>query len=58
MYEIEIYQTERGKEPYVEWISSLDLNTSTRIEARIAMIRSLGNLGDYKSLKEGFTNFV
>lgn len=53
MYEIEIYQTEAGKEPFVEWTDSLDVTTSTRIEARIARIRNSGNLGDYKPLKEG-----
>lgn len=53
MYEIDIYRTEAGKEPFVDWKDSLDMTTSTRIEARLARIRSGGNLGDYKALKEG-----
>lgn len=53
MYDIYIYQTESGKEPFVNWKDTLDNSTSTRIEARITRIRSSGNLGDYKSLKEG-----
>lgn len=53
MYEIDIYRTETGKEPFVDWKESLDVTISTRIEARIARIRSSGNLGDYKALKEG-----
>jgi putative addiction module killer protein len=53
MYEIDIYLTESGKEPFVDWKDSLDITISTRIEARIARIRSSGNLGDYKALKEG-----
>ncbi len=57
MYEIDIYKTETGKEPFVEWIDSLDINVITRIDARIARIRSTGNLGDYKPLKEGIYEF-
>ncbi len=53
MYEIDIYRTESGKEPFVDWKDSLDITISSRIEARIARIRSSGNLGDYKALKEG-----
>lgn len=53
MYEIDIYRTETGKEPFVDWKDSLDVTASSRIEARLARIRSSGNLGDYKALKEG-----
>jgi len=53
MYEIDIYRTEVGKEPFVDWKNSLDVTTSTRIEARLTRIRSSGNLGDYKAVKEG-----
>ena len=44
-YEIEIYQTSEGKEPFSEWLESLDKTTSARIDARITRLRQTGNLG-------------
>ncbi len=44
-YEIEIYKTNRGKEPYTEWEKSLDRTALARIDARLTRIRETGNLG-------------
>jgi len=52
-YEIDIYATETGKEPFVEWEDSLDVQTIAKIEARLARIRSGGNLGDYNTVNDG-----
>lgn len=52
-YEIDIYATETGKEPFVEWEDSLDVQTLARIEARFARIRQGGNLGDYDTVNDG-----
>lgn len=53
MYEIDIYQTEAGKEPFLDWKESLDSGTEARIDARVARLRNTGNFGDFKSLKDG-----
>lgn len=53
MYEIDIYKTESGKEPFVDWTNSLDIKTQTRIDARIIRIRHSGNLGDFDSVNDG-----
>lgn len=48
-----IYQDDNGKEPFVEWISSLkDINIRARINNRLRRME-LGNLGDYKAVGEG-----
>ena len=52
-YEIDIYATETGKEPFVEWEDSLDIQTLAKIETRFARIRHGGNLGDYKVVGDG-----
>ena len=53
MYDIDIYTTASGKEPYTEWILSLDRLIRARINSRFARIRDSGNLGDYKPIGEG-----
>lgn len=53
MYEINIYRTKSGKEPYVDWKNTLDLQTQARIDARIRRIESTGNLGDFDSVQDG-----
>lgn len=45
-YEIEIYKTSNGKEPYTEWEKDLDKTTLTRI-------RETGNLGVYEPVGDG-----
>lgn len=47
-YEIEIYSTNTGKEPFNAWIASIkDKKTKTAILLRIQRLRQ-GDLGDYK----------
>lgn len=36
-YTIDIYQTSGGKEPYSEWLDSLDKSALARIDARIGL---------------------
>ncbi|GAO97658.1 hypothetical protein Cva_00294 [Caedimonas varicaedens] len=53
MLTLEIYQTENGKSPFIEWIDSFDnLEVVAKINARLLRLR-LGNIGDCKSLGEG-----
>ncbi len=52
-YEIEIYRTNTGKEPYTEWEESLDKATMVRIDARLTRIREAGNIGNCESVGEG-----
>jgi len=47
-YQIELYRTAAGKEPYAEWEKGLD--KATMIDARLARIRESGNIGNYKLL--------
>ncbi len=50
---IRIYETEIGKRPFEEWVTSLkDPPTVRRIQARLAGV-SAGNLGDVKPVGEG-----
>ncbi len=52
LVEIIIYQTENGKEPFYDWLDTLEENIEERIQSRINRVK-LGNLGDYKSLGNG-----
>lgn len=53
LYEIEVYKTANRKEPYTEWIESLDQNVSIRIDARLTRIERNGNLGDCEPVGDG-----
>jgi putative addiction module killer protein len=53
IYEIEIYKTINGKEPYVEWEKGLDKATLARIDARLTRIRETGNLGVHEPVGDG-----
>jgi len=53
MYEIVIYQTGTGKEPYTEWVESLDKTTSARIDARLTRIRETGHFGICEPVGDG-----
>lgn len=56
-YEIIIYATETGKEPFQDWLKSLyDLETQALIFQRLQRIK-LGNFGDCKSLDDGLWEF-
>ena len=52
-YTIDIYQTSGGKEPYSEWLDSLDKSALARIDARITRIEKNGNLGDCEPVGDG-----
>jgi putative addiction module killer protein len=53
MYEIEIYKTASKKEPYVDWLESLDRSVRARIRARITRIQETNNLGIYEPVGDG-----
>jgi putative addiction module killer protein len=50
--EIIIYSTEEGREPFSDWLDSLDKSCAARVSKRLLRVL-LGNLGDYKSLGDG-----
>src|SRR5271156_5100375 len=52
-YEIEIYKTSKGKEPYTEWEKGLDKTTVARIDARLTRLRETGNLGICEPVGDG-----
>jgi putative addiction module killer protein len=47
-----IYQTEKGDEPFNDWLEDLDTSIRSRILLRLDRVR-LGNYGDYKNVGEG-----
>ena len=53
MYEIEIYKTSTEKEPFTDWIRSLDKPARSRIRTRLTRIRDTGNLGDCEPARDG-----
>lgn len=51
--ELELYQTDKGKTPFEDWLHSLkDQKARAIVRARIARVR-LGNFGDSKPVGEG-----
>jgi putative addiction module killer protein len=50
--EISFLQLENGKEPFVDWLSSLDQSIQERVLLRFVRIKA-GNFGDYKNLGDG-----
>ena len=52
-YDITVYETENRKEPYTEWVESLDQNASIRIDARLTRIEKNGNMGDCEPVGDG-----
>lgn len=51
--DIEVYQTESGKEPLNDWLDGIrDTRTRARILSRLDRIEQ-GNYGDYKAVGEG-----
>lgn len=51
-YEIEIYSDIKGKEPFTEWLESLENVQRYRIKARLTRL-AVGNFGDYKHIENG-----
>lgn len=51
--ELQIYQTESGREPFNEWFDAIrDTQTQDRIQARLARLED-GNMGDCRPVGEG-----
>ncbi len=56
-YRIEIYKTEDGTEPFVEWLNALkDMDTRTLIVQRLQRIKA-GNFGDCDPIEDGLWEF-
>lgn len=51
-YEIKIFSTLSGKEPFVDWLNSFNRDIKKRIILRLDRVKT-GNLGDYKNIGEG-----
>jgi len=51
-FQVKEYLTQEGKNPYRDWLETLDNPVKQRIQARILRFES-GNLGDVKALGEG-----
>lgn len=51
--QVKFYKTENGAIPFAEWLDSLDRQTRARIDARLAMVRETGNLGDCDPVGSG-----
>ena len=49
---IEIFQDEKGKEPFSKWVLSLSSSFRARVFARLDRME-IGNFGDFKSIGEG-----
>ena len=49
---VELFKLKTNKEPFKDWIGSLDYSTQERILTRINRIK-FGNFGDYKNLGDG-----
>lgn len=50
--ELRIYRTKEGKEPFIDWLESLDSTQRACITNRLDRV-ALGNYGDYKSIDDG-----
>jgi putative addiction module killer protein len=51
--QVEIYETEQGKQPYVDWFNGVrDTKAQARLSTRITRLRQ-GNFGDSKPIGEG-----
>ncbi len=48
-YKVEIFTTQKGREPFSEWFQSFSKDIQARIILRINRIKN-GNFGDYKNL--------
>lgn len=52
-YELKVYATEKGKEPFEEWLNSLkNCDTRALVFQRLQRIK-LGNFGDCKCVNDG-----
>lgn len=53
MYETSIYKTSSGKEPYVDWMESLDRSVRVRINAKITRFRETGHIANCEPVGGG-----
>ena len=51
LIEIIIYEDEKGKEPFVEWLNGCDKTTRARVFFRLDRVEQ-GNMGDYKPISD------
>jgi putative addiction module killer protein len=51
-WKIEVYMTEGGKEPFVEWKDRLDLRLKMKVLARLNCVQN-GNFGERRYLSDG-----
>lgn len=51
-YEIEIYSDIKGREPFTQWLESLENIQRYRIKARLTRL-AVGNFGDCKHIENG-----
>ncbi len=51
-FKIREYVTSDDRNPFREWLASLDITTRARIQARVFRFE-MGNLGDHKSVGAG-----
>lgn len=52
-FELLIYATASGKEPFNDWLDSLDRSLRVRVESRINRLMVMGHAGNAKALKDG-----
>jgi putative addiction module killer protein len=53
MFEVQDYQSEDGKDPYIEWLTGLsDRIAKVRIAVRVQRMAA-GNFGDCKPIQDG-----
>ena len=50
-FEILIYEDEKGKEPFAEWLNNCDKTTRARVFSRLDRVEQ-GNMGDYKPISD------
>ena len=55
MKELKYYQHINGKAPVIEWLKSLDISMSKRINGRLARIAEDDNFGDFKKIDDNIS---
>ncbi len=53
MIKILFYKTENGKEPFIDWLKTIDNSFRSRIVKRLNQIIETGNFGDHKNISDG-----
>jgi putative addiction module killer protein len=52
MFTVYVFEDDKGKEPFTEWLNSLSTLTKLRVQKRLFRLEN-GNLGDYKRVGAG-----